>query len=65
MGGQHGAHRNIVVLNAAAALVVAGVADSIEAGLVVARDAIDSGAAAATLARFIEVSQQAVEEFGH
>ena len=36
-----------------------------EAGLVVACDAIDSGAAAATLARFVEVSQQAVEEFGH
>jgi anthranilate phosphoribosyltransferase len=65
MGGQHGAHRNIVVLNAAAALVVAGVADSIEAGLVVAGDAIDSGAAAATLARFVEVSQQAAEELGH
>lgn len=65
MGGQHGAHRNIVVLNAAAALVVAGVADSIEAGLVVACDAIDSGAAATTLARFVEVSQQAAEEFGH
>ena len=65
MAGQHGAHRNIVVLNAAAALVVAGVADSIEAGLVVACDAIDSGAAAGTLARFVEVSQQAAEEFGH
>lgn len=65
LAGQHGAHRNIVVLNAAAALVVAGVADSIEAGLVVACDAIDSGAAARTLARFVEVSQQAAEEFGH
>ncbi len=65
VGGQHGAHRNIVVLNAAAALVVAGVADSIEAGLVVAGESIDSGAAAATLARFVEVSQQAAEEFGH
>ena len=65
MAGQHGAHRNIVVLNAAAALVVAGVADSIEAGLIVACDAIDSGAAAGTLARFVEVSQQAAEEFGH
>jgi len=65
MGGQHGAHRNIVVLNAAAALVVAGVADSLEAGLVQATDAIDSGKAAATLARFVEVSQQAAEEFGH
>jgi len=65
MGGQHGAHRNIVVLNAAAALVVAGVADSLEAGLVLAIDSIDSGKAAATLARFVEVSQQAAEEFGH
>lgn len=65
MGGQHGAHRNIVVLNAAAALVIAGVAESMEAGLIVACDAIDSGAAAATLGRFVEVSQQAAEEFGH
>jgi anthranilate phosphoribosyltransferase len=65
MGGEHGAHRNIVLLNAAAALVVADVVDSIEEGLVVAGVAIDSGAAAATLARFVEVSQQAAEEFGH
>ena len=65
MGGEHGAHRNIVVLNAAAALVVAGVADSIEDGLIVAGEAIDSGRAAGTLARFVEVSQQAAEEFGH
>ncbi|MDP2292577.1 MAG: anthranilate phosphoribosyltransferase [Actinomycetota bacterium] len=65
MGGEHGAHRNIVVLNAAAALVVAGVADSIEAGLVVAADSIDSGKAAATLARFVEVSQSAAEQYGH
>lgn len=65
MGGEHGAHRNIVVLNAAAALVVAGVADSIEAGLVVAADSIDSGKATATLARFVEVSQAAAEQYGH
>jgi anthranilate phosphoribosyltransferase len=65
MGGAHGAHRNIVVLNAGAALVVAGVADSLEAGVAQACDSIDSGRAAATLARFIEVSQQAAEEFGH
>lgn len=65
LGGQHGAHRNIVVLNAAAALVVAGVAESIEVGLVVSCEAIDSGAAAAALDRFVEVSQRAAEEFGH
>jgi len=65
MQGQHGAHRNIVVLNAAAALVVAGAADSLEAGLVLAADSIDSGKAAATLDRFVEVSQQAAAELGH
>ncbi len=63
--GQHGAHRNIVVLNAAAALVVAGAADSLEAGLVLAADSIDSGKAAATLDRFVAVSQQAAAELGH
>lgn len=65
LAGEHGAHRNIVVLNAAAALVVAGVAESIEEGLVTACASIDSGAADATLARFVEVSQQAAEELGH
>ena len=65
MGGEHGAHRNIVVLNAAAALVVAGRADSLEEGLVIAAESIDTGKAAAALARFVEVSQQAAEEFGH
>lgn len=65
MGGQHGAHRNIVVLNAAAALVVAGAAPDLEAGLLLAADSIDSGKAAATLDRFVEVSQQAAAELGH
>jgi anthranilate phosphoribosyltransferase len=65
MGGEHGAHRNIVVLNAAAALVVAGVAATLEDGLVQAMRSIDSGAAASTLQRFIEVSQTAAEELGH
>ncbi len=63
--GQHGAHRNIVVLNAAAGLVVAGVADSLEQGLIAAEDAIDSGKAHATMVRFAEVSQAAAAEFGH
>ena len=65
MGGEHGAHRNIVVLNAAAALVVAGRADSLEEGLALACESVDSGKAAATLARFVEVSQKAAEELGH
>jgi anthranilate phosphoribosyltransferase len=65
MGGERGAHRDIVVLNAGAALVVAGVAASLEEGLHLAAESIDSGRAAHTLARFIEVSQRAAEELGH
>lgn len=65
LAGEHGAHRNIVVLNAAAALVVAGSAPDLEAGLVLAADSIDSGRAAGVLERLVAVSQQAAEEFGH
>jgi len=64
LDGAHGAHRNIVVLNAAAALVVAGVADGLEDGLAAATTSIDSGAAASVLARLIEVSQAAAAELG-
>jgi anthranilate phosphoribosyltransferase len=59
LAGEHGAHRNIVVLNAGAALVVAGRAASMEEGLALAAESIDTGAAAATLQRFVEVSQAA------
>ncbi|CAB4364346.1 MAG: anthranilate phosphoribosyltransferase [Actinobacteria bacterium] len=65
LAGNHGAHRNIVVLNAAAALIVAGVAETMEEGLARAIESIDSGSAAATLARWVAVSQQAAEELGH
>ena len=57
MDGEHGAHRNIVVLNAGAALVVAGAVDSLAAGVQLASDTIDSGAAAATLERLVTVSR--------
>ena len=49
LDGEHGAHRDIVVLNAAAALVVAGAADDLAGGLAVAEQSIDSGKAAAAL----------------
>lgn len=64
MAGEHGAHRNIVLLNAAAGLVVAGVVDSLAAGLDLATATIDSGAAAAALDRFVATSQAALAEFG-
>lgn len=48
--------RNIVMLNAAAGLVVAGVASDIEHGLELSAHAIDSGGAAAKLDALIEAS---------
>ena len=49
-GDLGGAKRDIVLANAGAAVYVAGLADSLEAGVASAREAIDSGAAAETLA---------------
>jgi len=57
LGGEPGPHRDVVLLNAAAALEVAGRAASLADGLAIAADAIDSGAAAATLDRWVAVSQ--------
>jgi len=52
--GRAGAHRNIVVANTAAALFTAGVEDSTLKCAEKAAEAIDSGAAAALLARLVE-----------
>lgn len=57
LAGEPGPKRDVVLLNAAAALQVAGQADSIEDGLVVAARTIDSGAAEALLDRWVAVSQ--------
>ncbi len=51
--GVPGPRREIAALNAAAGIYVAGQADSIADGLELARAAIDSGAAAATLEAYI------------
>jgi anthranilate phosphoribosyltransferase len=59
LAGDAGPHRDIVVLNAAAGLVVAGRAAALEDGLRLAADTIDSGAAAAALERMVMASQQA------
>jgi len=48
-GGEPGAARDIVLLNTAAALVVAETARNVEEGIEMARKAIDSGGAAAKL----------------
>ncbi len=52
-------HRDAVVLNAAAALVVAGRATDVPEAWPIAADAIDSGAAREALARLIAVSRSA------
>lgn len=53
-----GAAREIVCLNAGAALYVANVADSIGDGIAKAREAIASGAARAKLEQFVQCTQQ-------
>jgi len=58
LAGEHGAHRDIVSLNAGAGLLVAGLADDLATGIEAAREAIDSGAAVAALAELVEVSQR-------
>ena len=59
LGGQAGPHRDIVVLNAGAGLVVGGAAPDLAAGIEIAAQAIDSGAAAMTLDRLVTASQEA------
>ena len=57
LDGVPGPAQDIVVINAAAALYAAGVADSIAAGVVKAREAIASGAARARLARLVDLTR--------
>ena len=54
LNGQKGPKRKAVVLNSAAALYVAGKADSIEDGVRLASEIIDSGRAKKQLEKFIE-----------
>jgi anthranilate phosphoribosyltransferase len=56
LDGDDGPARDVVVLNAAAAIVVGGGAVDLEAGAERARKAIDSGAAYGVLARLAELS---------
>ncbi len=56
LDGRRGAARDVVLLNAGAALFVSGRADSVAAGIRTASDALDSGAARATLERMVHAS---------
>jgi anthranilate phosphoribosyltransferase len=56
LGGQTGAGRDIVVLNAAASLLIAGEVTTIADGIRRAGEALDSGAAAGVLDRLVAAS---------
>ncbi|MGN6515747.1 MAG: anthranilate phosphoribosyltransferase [Rhizomicrobium sp.] len=58
LGGECGAFRDIVLLNAAAALVVAGKVNNLKDGALMATEAIDSGAAKSVLSRVIAFSRK-------
>jgi anthranilate phosphoribosyltransferase len=55
--GEKGAKRNVVLLNAAAALVACGKAADLKAGITQAGEAIDSGAAVAKLEALVAYTQ--------
>jgi anthranilate phosphoribosyltransferase len=57
--GEPGPHRDVVLLNAGAALHVAGRALDLAAGVSLAGESVDSGRAAEVLERWIEVSNRA------
>jgi anthranilate phosphoribosyltransferase len=59
LANEAGPARDIVVLNAGVALYAANVADTMEAGIALAREALASGAAKARLDRLISATQKA------
>ena len=62
LDGKRGAVRNIVALNAAAGIVVAGKAEDMAQGLEIAFDSIDSGSARDVLDDLIRVSVDAAKQ---
>jgi anthranilate phosphoribosyltransferase len=64
LGGEQGPRRDVVLLNAGAALEVAGLAGDLEEGLRLAADSIDDGKAQRTLDRWIAVSEAASGDSG-
>jgi anthranilate phosphoribosyltransferase len=59
LAGQPGPYRDIVLLNSAAALVLAGRATDLKSGVALAASAIDSGKAKAKLAELVAITNRA------
>jgi anthranilate phosphoribosyltransferase len=58
LAGERGAARDIVLLNAGAALFIAGRAETVRAGIAHAAAALDAGAARATLEAMARASHE-------
>ncbi len=58
LAGEHGAPRDLAVLNAGAALYASGRVESLEAGVRAAEAAVDDGAAADALQRFVAATEE-------
>lgn len=58
LDGATGAYRDIVILNAAGSLVVAGAVDNLSAGADMAKQSIDSGGAKAALQTMVDVTNR-------
>ena len=61
LAGREGAPRDIVLLNAAASLLIAGHAPTLTVGVEIAAEAIDSGRAATVLQTLVRLSNLAPE----
>jgi anthranilate phosphoribosyltransferase len=59
LDGQSSAYRDAVLLNSAAALIVADKTDSLKTGVEMARESIDSGAAKSKLTELAKLTSEA------
>jgi anthranilate phosphoribosyltransferase len=62
LAGELGLRREFVLLNAGAALIVAGLAADLACGIELAASVLDSGAAGATLAALVTASRRAATD---
>jgi anthranilate phosphoribosyltransferase len=58
LAGERGGARELALINGAAAIYAAGAAPSLDDALELAREAVDTGAAAAALERFVAATRE-------
>ncbi len=64
LDGETGAYRDIVILNTAAALIVAGQAETLSEGARIAAEVLDDGRAAHALAELVRTTNSPAEDVG-